>query len=143
MANDRYFLSSFNRLMQARASSPHWMPFRRPLNHTTYWLQVLDKRAIEYLRHLAPYNYLLVVKGETDIFQVIIQYKYQVILDPSNSSIVSMREAPLRANFDHVTRALKTDNEIIEEGGVVDYELIDKLFDKKEAMRTARSTSPL
>lgn len=129
--------------MQGRIVSPFWMPFRRPLNHTTYWLQVLDKGTISYLRQLAPYNYILVVSSPTIPFQVIIQYKYQVILDPSLTSITSIREAPLRSNFDQVTWRLKAENEIVEEGGVVDYDLIDKLFDKKEAMRSARSTSPL
>lgn len=114
-------------------------------NHTTYWIRLVDMNidAIEYLRTLNKYNYVLIVERPYDLerIHICIQYQNSTTIDikhlPFNSSI---RE--IRSQAEDRIRTLKSDSNVIEEGGAIDYELIRRV-DEKEAYRIARSTSPI
>ena len=121
----------FSTLTHERSLSPQ---LRRPCNHTTYWIRFSDcnyYKYVEYLRQLKTYNYILVT-DRTDAFDrinIVIQYQTPTIIDMTKLPIEStVRESPMRLYKEKMIHTLKTECKIIEEGGSIDYELIDKQF---------------
>ena len=151
----------FSVVRNERASSPS---NRYGCNHTTYWIQfgvddVADKathiallksnelkRYVEYLRRLNKYNYILVTDRVEALerVNVVIQYQKPTTIDTTRLPVgVTIREAPLHSHYDAVVHTLKVETEVIEEGGVINYELITERMDKAKAVQVARSTSPI
>lgn len=131
----------FSTLTYERSLSPQ---LRRPCNHTTYWIRFSDSnperlsskegnyyKYVEYLRQLKPYNYILVTDriDAVDRINIVIQYQTPTIIDMLKlPSGVTIRESPMRLYKERLIHTLKTECNIIEEGGSIDYELIDKQF---------------
>lgn len=137
---------------------------RRPLNHTTYWIrfgcddiapdltheEFMRKKSwrkyVDYLRQLKAYNYILICdrEGSFERVNIIIQYQEPTIINHLNLPTGTIiRESPIRLRCDEIMHNLKLECKVIEEGGNIDYELIDKHFAMDEALRIARSTSPI
>ena len=151
----------FSSFTKERSISPQ---ARRPFNHTTYWIRFSTndiepstsheelmrtnrwKYYVDYLRQLKQYNYILVCDkvDALDRINVIIQYQTPTIIDPSRlPSVCTIRESPLRLYKEKLIHSLTVECEVIEEGGAIDYELIDRQFVQSDFIRTARSTSPI
>ena len=144
----------FNILQMQRSLSPLFQTLireessttsdRRPFNHTTYWIRLESNAAIDKLRKLKPYNYILICKRANNQKDMIIQYQTPTFIDIQLfAPPFSIREAPMRINPEHLLHTLKTEYEIIEEGGILDYDLIDKIFNNVELQMTTRSRSPI
>ena len=144
----------FNELEMQRSLSPLFQTLereettiesdRRPFNHTTYWIRLESNAAIDRLRKLKPYNYILVCKRNNDQKDIIIQYQTPTFIDIQLFiPPFSIREAPMRSNPEHLIHTLKTEYEVVEEGGVIDYDLIDKIFNNVEIQMSTRSKSPI
>ena len=147
----------FATLSKNRSMSPQ---SRAPCNHTTYWIRfavdaigpntdhadVLKskswKRYIDYLRQLKQYNYILVADrpGIMERINVVIQYQTPTIIDMTKLPAETIvRESPLRLYKEKFVHDMITECDVIESGGVMDYELIDKRF----VQTVVRSTSPI
>lgn len=146
-----------------RSASPNQSQ-RRPLNHTTYWIKLCCddiphdlshenfmkkntwKRFVDYIRQLKAYNYILICdrEGPVDRLNIIIQYQEPTVIDMSNLPHgTTIRENPMRLHCDEIIHELKLEGIVIEEGGNIDYNLIEKHFTMDEALRMVRSTSPI
>ena len=158
MRSSSPLFSTLNRSISPIASQ------RRPPNHTTYWIRFgcdgvapdlthdefmkknVWKKYVDYLRQLKAYNYILICdrEGSFERLNLVIQYQEPTVIDLMSLPVGTIiRESPMRLRCDEIRHELKLECKVIEEGGNIDYELIDKHFALEESLRMARSTSPI
>lgn len=82
----------------------------------TYWIRLVDmnRDAIEYLRTLNNYNYILIVERPYDLEQIHICIQYQ------NSTVINIKRLPFNSSIREICsqaedriRTLKSDSNVI------------------------------